>query len=197
MATVSKLELRRELRDLYRAPAEQLAIVEVPDHDYLMSDGAGPPAGEQFITAVDALYSVSWALKFALKREGVEFAVMPLEGLWWNPERWTLMIAQPEEVTEELVAQAVSTVAKRRDLPSLRRLRLERFHEGLAAQVTHVGPYADEHDTLERLEEFVETQGFQFVGTHHEIYLGDPRRTPPTRLRTIMRVAIAPAPDWR
>jgi len=188
---------------LYRATTTPV-VVDVPELSFLAIDGHGDPnAAPAYAAAVQALYAVSYAAKFALKKAGAEsFKVSPLEGLWaaedmsafltgdkaaWD---WTMMIRQPETVTAELVAQLVDDVAIRKGLASVRVLRLERLREGLAAQVLHVGPYASEGPAIARLHAFIHAQGLDFGGPdqrHHEIYLSDPRRAAPERLRTIIR----------
>ena len=195
-----KVDLKRELRGVY-APTRTPSVVEVPKLAFLMVDGHGDPnTSEQYHDAVSALFSVAYAARFALKRaEVIDYGVMPLEGLWWVPDMatfstedksawdWTMMIMQPVEVTEAVLAQAKSTAAAKRSLPALDRLRLERFAEGLAAQVLHVGPYSTEGPTIAALHDFITEQGHELAGRHHEIYLGDPARSAPEKLRTIIR----------
>jgi hypothetical protein len=202
VGSATKVDLRRQLGDLYRAHAEP-TLVEVPPMRFLMIDGHGDPNGSAtFEEAVRALYTVSYALKFRARGmdHGIEYAVMPLEGLWWIPNArvwdfddksdwdWTLMIMQPEVVTEDLVREVLAeTAAKKKDLAALDRIRFEGFDEGTAAQALHVGPYSAERATLERLFAFVRTAGYVPTGKHHEIYLSDPGRTAPERMRTIVR----------
>jgi hypothetical protein len=199
-----KIDFRREYKALYAAAAGP-ALVEVPELQFLMVDGAGDPNGsEEYQDAVQALFSVSYALKFAVKRaaDGMDYGVMPLEGLWWVDDisrfsfddrsdwRWTGMIFQPAVVTEELLAQVVEASGAKRRLPATGRLRLERFEEGRAAQVLHTGPYSAEQPTISRLHEFIEERGLALRGKHHEIYLTDPSRTAPERLKTILRQPV-------
>lgn len=195
-----KVDFKRELRGLY-APRRTPSSVEVPEMVFLMVDGHGDPnTSAQYRDAVSALFSVSYTARFALKRAGVlDYGVMPLEGLWWVPDMatfstedksawdWTMMIMQPDEVTEAVFAQAKSGAAAKRSLPALDGLRLERFAEGLSAQVLHVGPYSAEGPTLRALHEFIAEQGRELAGKHHEIYLGDPARSAPENLKTIIR----------
>ena len=197
--------MSRRLPELYRASA-QPAFVDVPELPFLAVDGAGDPnTAPAYPEAVQALYSVAYTLRFALKRrpDGVDAPVLPLEGLWWAPDpsafltgergawRWTMLIRQPEQVGADDVAEAVREVRRKRDLAGLDRLRFERFAEGRAAQVLHVGPYSAEGPTIERLHAFVAEQGCRLSGKHHEIYLGDPRRAAPEKLRTIIRQPVA------
>ena len=143
-------------------------------------------------------------MKFAIKRapSGIDHVVMPLEGLWRVPGQtgypeggpdawsWTLMIKQPDEVTQELAEEAIHDAAVRKPLPAATKLRLERFHEGRSAQVLYVGPFTDERPTIERLMAFIRDQGHEPEGRHHEIYLSDPSRTAPEKLKTIIRHPI-------
>ena len=199
-----KVDDKRELRQLY-APGREPAIVQVPEMTFLMIDGTGDPnTSPVFRAAVEALYAASYGLKFAIKRgpTGIDHVVMPLEGFWWVPGqpgypeggkdewRWTLMIKQPDEVTSEMAADAIHDAAVRKPLEAATKLRLERFEEGVAAQVMHVGPFNAERPTIERLMAFIGEQGFEPMGRHHEIYLSDPSRTAPERLKTIIRHAV-------
>jgi len=195
-----------ELARLQRATAGHPEIVDVPDHGFLMIDGVGDPAGGAAYTeAVEALYAVAYGVRFHLKREGIEFKVMPLEGRWgsdvpgdvWASRdrwQWTMMIAQPEPVTAALVESMAATAAKRRPNPSLSRVRVERFAEGRCAQLLHLGPYGEaERPSVEVLHRFIGESGLVERGQHHEIYLNDPRRTAPERLRTVLRHPVTQA----
>jgi hypothetical protein len=135
------------------------------------------------------------------KEQGLDYVVPPLAGLWWmlmadfdlerrDDWRWTLMIPQPEQVTKELLDQAVAAALKKKALPRLEKLRLEIYAEGQAAQILHVGPYSEETATIERLHTFIKEKGYHFCGKHHEIYLSDPRRTAPEKLKTIVRQPV-------
>jgi hypothetical protein len=199
-----KTDLKRELKYLF-APPKDPVMVDVPELSFLMIDGKGDPNDSQeFMDAIQALYSVSYGSKFALKREaGLDYTVMPLEGLWWVEDgapfnleskdgwQWTAMIVQPPEVTPDLVRRAAAEAFRKRELLALWKIRLESFHEGLAAQVMHVGPYSAERPTIEALHAFIEAEGYVPRGKHHEIYLGDPRRTAPQRLKTVIRQPVA------
>jgi hypothetical protein len=200
-----KVDFKKTLKHLYRASAKEVALVEVPRLHYLMIEGQGDPnLVPEFQQAAEALFSVSYALKFRLKKtQGLDYVVMPLEGLWWaddmaqfSPERkddwkWTLMILQPEEVTGEAMHQAIREISKKKDLPQLSDLKFSPLCEGQAAQILHVGPYAEEHLTIARLHHFIKEKGYHFGGKHHEIYLSDPRRTAPDKVKTIIRQPIS------
>lgn len=201
---MNKIDLKKELKPLYTASAKEASMVTVPPLKYLMFNGFGDPnTNPEFPAGIEALYTVSYTLKFMLKKEqGLDYVVPPLAGLWWmlmadfDPDRrddwrWTLMIPQPEEVTKELLAEALAAAKKKKALPALEKLRLEIYDEGQAAQILHVGPYGDEAPTIERLHAFIKEKGFHFCGKHHEIYLSDPRRTAPEKLKTILRQPIS------
>lgn len=178
-------------------------IVEVPELNFLMVDGRGAPeASDDFQAAIGALYPLAYGAKFALKRSGVETRVMPLEALWWTsssgafvPEelarwRWTAMIMQPDEVTVELIEKVRADAMRKKPNPTLAKVALKTFREGLCAQIMHVGPYTAEKPTIEKLHAFIAAEGYTLSGKHHEIYLGDPRRAAPEKLRTIVRQPI-------
>ena len=205
------LDLVKQLKSLYSPSAKHPAIVEVPDLAFLMIDGRGDPnTSEAYEAALQALYGVAYTLKFTLKKTDPErdFKVAPLEGLWWTDEgapamddlqrdrdawNWTMMIAVPDAVTADEVTAAAGAAARKRELAAAPLIRLERLEEGLAAQIMHIGPYAEEAPTIERLHEFVAAQGYDLRGRHHEIYLGDPRRTAPERLKTVVRHPVREA----
>jgi hypothetical protein len=206
---VQKLDLKKQYKHLYQPPANEVAVVEVPELPFAMLDGRiapgeTPSTSATFEDAVGALYGISYTLKFiSTKRETdpVDYGVMPLEGLWWadsgefDPERsepwnYTLLILQPDHVDEALFEEARRQLQKKKPHPLLERLRLERFCEGLSMQTTHVGPYADEPPTLARMRAFAEANGYAYRGKHHEIYLGDPRRAAPEKLRTVLRQPV-------
>jgi hypothetical protein len=199
---VEKVDFRRELKEFYAPSSREFAVVEVPPLSFLMVDGEGDPdTAPAYREAVEALYSVSWALKFASREEvGRDHVVPPLEGLWWAEDpsvfgrrvkdewRWTMMIMQPGWITAEMVAQARAVTAAKKDLPALPLLRFETYAEGRAVQVLHIGSYEDETPVLARLhQEYMPAHGLEFNGRHHEVYLSDPRRTAPAKLRTVLR----------
>lgn len=197
---MTAVDLKQGLKSLYSA-ATQPQLVDVPPRKYLMIDGVGDPnTSEAFMAAVPSLYTLAYSLRAALKAgEGIAYKVMPLEGLWWVPDWqdfdnadrsnwfWTLMISLPDAVDTALFEQAYGSAKRRKpDLP-LDNIRLETLHEGLSAQILHVGPFADEPATLERLDTFIKGQGYSYTGKHHEIYLSDFQRTAPEKLKTILR----------
>ena len=205
MMTTATVAQRADL--LYRA-TKTPQLVQVPRLKFLCVDGHGDPnTSPAYASAVQALYSVSYAAKFAIQKTGgITFKVSALEGLWWAEDLstftaarksewdWTMMIRQPDALTADLVERLAEQVAVKKSMPAARELRLISFEEGAAAQVLHVGPYATEAPTIARLHEFIRQQGFTFDGhhhKHHEIYLGDPRRSAPEKLRTIIRQPYA------
>lgn len=198
---MATLDLKRELKELYNPSAKVISVVKVPTLNYLQVDGTGDPnTAQAYQDAVEALYSVAYTLKFTIKKaQGVDYAVMPLEGLWWVEDMtkftvtdkgvwlWTMMILQPKYVTGALVRQAVEQAGKKKDLPSLSKLRFEKYAEGTAAQIMYIGSYADEGPTIAKLHEYIISSGHELYGKHHEIYLCDPRKTAPEKLKSVIR----------
>lgn len=200
------IDLRKELKELYRAPNDHAVLVDVPERWFLMVDGQGDPNGAPaYEAAMQALYATAYGVKFAVKRidPGADFSVLPAEGLWWSDDmsdflagrregwRWTMMIPQPPMVTADLVARSVSGAREKPSpSPALDLLRFEPYDEGRCAQIMHVGPYATERPTIEKLHAFIAEQACVPAGKHHEVYLGDPRRTAPGKLRTLIRQPV-------
>lgn len=196
-----KRDLRKELKALYSAPAGIAVVVDVPAMNYLMVDGAGDPnTSPVYPAAIEALYGVSYTLKFMLKRgpEAIDYSVMPLEGLWWADNMaefakdkskwmWTAMITQPGFISNAHVKDAIASVLERHPSGMLHLLRFETMREGRVAQLLHVGPYSTEGPNIAKLHAFIAAQGGRLRGKHHEIYLGDPRRSAPEKLKTIIR----------
>jgi hypothetical protein len=195
-----KSDIKRDHKDLYAPRAGAFRLVDVPELPFLMVDGKGDPnTSGSYSDAVAALFAVSYALKFASKRQlDRDYVVAPLEGLWSadDPEKfitrvkddweWTMMITQPDWITPAMVDEAV---AAKKVLPAL---RFAPYAERLAVQVLHIGSFDDEAPLLDRLHhEFMPANGLAFNGRHHEIYLSDPRRTEPAKLRTILRQPVS------
>lgn len=202
---VMKVDLKKEL-DSYRARQGDFRVVDVPPQQYLMIDGHGDPnTSPAYADALAALYPLAYKLKFASKKDlGRDYAVMPLEALWsaddmtaftsardktrWD---WTAMILTPDWITGEMFAVAVEQVGRKDPPPRLGAVRLETLREGRCVQTLHVGPYDDEGPVLAAMhEEFIPSAGLTMTGRHHEIYLSDPRRVAPQRLRTILRQPV-------
>jgi hypothetical protein len=202
-----KLDLRKELKALYSASAKKVEVLDVPVFQFAMVDGQieegkMPGTSPDFQEAMEALYGVSYTLKFICKlrkNDPVDYPVMVLEGLWWVPGRefsfeskdpwaYTVMILQPPVITLDLFAEALSQMRQKKgDRPGFGRLRLEAFQEGLSVQILHVGPYATEQVTVAKMDAFARENGYQMHGKHHEIYLGNPLRAQPEKLKTILR----------
>lgn len=201
-----KIDLTKNQKALYFPSAKAPELVEVPSMAYLMLDGSGPPGSPVYQAIVSALYSLSYTLKFAVKKQqGIDYGVLPLEGQWWAPDgqdfrmdvrdnwQWTMMIRQPEWVTAELIEAArAKVIDKGGDAAAeAAKARLEVLDEGLAAQILHIGPYSAEPPVIQRLHAFVTEQGYRLRGKHHEIYMGDPNRTAPEKLKTVLRHPVS------
>lgn len=200
-----KVDLKKQL-PTYTARRGRFDLVEVPPLTYLAVDGHGDPnVAPAYTAAVSSLYPLAYALKFLSRTQlGRDYTVMPLEGLWWSSDMdaftsdrdksrwdWTLLVLTPDWLTAEHVETARETVARKGGAPRLDEVRLERLEEGLCVQTLHVGPYDAEGPVLDALHhEFVPAHGLHLTGKHHEIYLGDARRTAPERLRTILRQPV-------
>lgn len=201
----SKVDLKREL-DAFRARHGEFRLLEVPPLNALMIDGHGDPnTAPEYAAALAALYPLAYAVKFASKRElERDFVVMPLEGLWWADDHasftsrrdksqwhWTMMIVQPDWIDDDLVSAAREAVLAKGTTAGIERVRFERFNEGLCVQTLHLGSYDDEAPVLAEMHaNAIVGQGLRLTGKHHEIYLSDPRRTAPERLRTILRQPV-------
>ena len=201
---MAKLDLKKEYRQLYNPSAKECSIVDVPEMHFLKVDGAGDPnTSVAYAEAIEALYAMSYTLKFLSKTtEDIDYVVMPLEGLWWMPDmaefsaedksawEWTAMIMQPDHITAGHVATATDEVRRKKDPAALDRIRFEAFSEGLSVQILYFGPYADEAPTIAGMHQFAVDNGYTLLAKHHEIYLSDPRRTAPEKLRTVIRQPI-------
>lgn len=201
---MQKIDLKKELKHLYSPSAKDVMIVDIPEMNFLMVDGEGDPnTAQAFKEAVEALYGVSFTLKFMIKKEqAIDYTVMPLEGLWWTDDmtqfsmenrdiwKWTVMIMQPEYVRADLLERAMEAVGKKKNPPALSKIRFESFHEGLSAQIMHIGPYAAEEPTIEKLHRAIREKGHVLTGKHHEIYLSDPRKAAPEKMKTVIRQPV-------
>jgi hypothetical protein len=205
------LDLKKQFKYLYQPSAKKIETVQVPNLQFAMIDGAiekgsEPGKSPAFAEATQALYSISYTLKFMLKKRKtnpIDYPVMALQGLWWVEDgffditvkdNWfyTLMIMKPDVITQELFEEAREQVHKKKgDSPDLSKLRLAHFEEGLCVQTMHIGPYATEPATIERMRAFALENGYHDHvgpnGKHHEIYLGDPRKSTPEKLKTVLR----------
>lgn len=201
-----KRDFKKENKELYNPSAKEVSIVDVPEMNFLMIDGEGDPnTSPEYQASIEALFSVSFKVKFISEKENSQdYVVMPLEGLWWveNMEdfsiqdksgwKWTAMIRQPDFITKDMMKKAIEEVEKKKNPPALSRIKFESLHEGLSAQIMHIGPYSEEGPTIEKLHNFIEESGYEFDGSipgekHHEIYISNMRRTKPEKLKTIIR----------
>lgn len=191
--------------DIYQAKKNQFKIINIPKLQYLMVDGHGDPnTSKEFVYAIEALYAVAYTLKFTSKISlGKDYVVPPLEGLWWASDMsafmtgdkaswdWTLMIMVPDWINQKLFKSAVEKVLEKKTPASIDKLRLETFDEGKSVQTLYVGPYDGEAEILSQMHnEFIPNNKLKMVKKHHEIYLGDPRRVAPEKLRTILRQPV-------
>ena len=200
---MEKTDIKKTLKSLYKPTAKDFAIVEVPKIQFVMIDGEGAPGGEAYASAIPWLYSTLYTIKFTAKKAiQKDFVVSPLEGLWWaddmddyindNKEnwKWRMMIATPDWVDAEMFSQAVEkSQIKLGDVPPT--LQLKNFTEGKCVQILHIGSYSDEAPTIAKMHhEFMPKHNLEYNGHHHEIYLNDPRRTAPEKLKTVLRQPV-------
>jgi len=202
---MSKVDFKKELSEFYSPPAK-FVIVDIPEMRFLMIEGHGDPnVAQEYQDAVGALYALAYKIKFMSKNQlGQDYVVPPLEGLWWaeNLETfttardksqwdWNMMIMTPEWITSEMYAKALELVRKGKNPVAMDKVRLESYHEGLSIQIMHIGSYDSEGPTLMKLHrEFIPNNGYVEKGKHHEIYLGDPRRVAPEKLKTVLRQPV-------
>jgi hypothetical protein len=196
------IDLKKQWSEFYLPSAKDVSLVDVPRRNYLMADGEGDPDGSaSFEQAVGALYTLAYTLKFMMKKgpRQIDYGVMPLEALWWadDPQvfhlanksawKWTAMIVQPEFITTDDVAAARDEARRKKKEAGLERVRFEALTEGPSAQILYTGPYADEGPAIERIHAAIRAAGKTLHGRHHEIYLNDPMRTAPEKLKTVLR----------
>lgn len=208
---MEKLDLRKQFKHLYQPSAKKMEVVEVPTFQFALIDGeiepgASPGTSPAFHQAMEALYGISYTLKFMskLRKENpIDYGVMALEALWWTetgefdltqPEgwKWTAMIMQPEHITDAMFQEAREQLRVKKPNPALDLLRFENFTEGLCIQTMHIGPYRTEATTIARMDAFAAEHGYRMRGKHHEIYLGDPMRAAEAKLKTILRHPVEP-----
>jgi hypothetical protein len=208
---MAKIDFTKELKHLYRPSASAFDVVDVPPMIYLMLDGHGDPnTAAEYAQAVEALYATAYRIKFISKDElEKDYVVPPLEGLWWAEDMasftaardksvwdWTMMIMLPDWISPELYQRALGEVRQKKALPGLQKIRMERYHEGLSAQILHIGSYDDEGPVLARLhQDWLPQQGYVEHGKHHEIYLSDARRVEASKLKTVLRQPIRKIAD--
>lgn len=201
---MTKVDFKKLHSDLYRPSVKKIEVVEVPEFNFVKVNGAGPPGNDAYADACAWLFSTSYGLKFLSKNTlAKDYVVMPLEGLWWADDftayadnrrdewLWTLMIMQPDWITQDMFQSCLEKAAQKLgDMPAS--LRFETYNEGLSVQTLHLGPFADEAPTIARMhDQFIPENGLVLTGHHHEIYLSDPRKTAPEKLRTVLRQPVA------
>ncbi len=201
---MSKVDFKKTLKQFY-IPPKEFVMVDVPEMQFVMVDGHGDPnTAQEYQDAVEALYAVAYKMKFISKKTlEKDYVVPPLEGLWWAEDMatfltreksewdWTMMIMTPEWISVEIFDEAVEQVRQAKDPASLDQVRLERYYEGLSVQIMHIGSYDDEGPVLAQMHsDFIPNNGFVENGKHHEIYLSDPRRVPPEKLKTVLRQPV-------
>ena len=198
---MEKINYKKKLQYLYKPSVKEVEIVEVPQMNFLMIDGDGGPNHPTFQNAIEVLFPLSYTLKFMIKKSdiGIDYGVLPLEGLWWADDmssfikdkkddwKWTLMIMQPELITNEMVVEAVNQVRVKKNPTSLPLVRFESINEGKVAQIMHIGPFSEEGPTVQKLHSFIKDSGKKIIGKHHEVYLSDIRRAAPEKWKTIIR----------
>jgi hypothetical protein len=201
---MQNIDMKKTLKHLYKPSAKTVSVVDVPPMPYLMIDGSGNPnTSPRYQDAVVALYSLSYAIRAIRKDAGEKYTVMPLEGLWSyegqsgevtplteadkDTFQWTLMILQPDSITADIVTTAREITREKKDPALLDNVRFETYHEGKAVQLLHIGSYDDETPAVARLHQYIADNGWSLSGTHHEIYLNDPRKVAPEKLKTVIR----------
>ena len=197
---MDKVDLKKELKNLYNPSAKEVSVVDVPAMNFLVVDGEGAPTSPQYSAAIEALFSVAYTLKFVVKKgKGIDYSVMPLEGLWWVDDmskfsayrkdewKWTAMIMQPKYVTWDDFNLTVEQVKKKKNPIALPKVRFESFKEGPSAQIMYVGPFSAEEPTILKIHAHIQNGGHALSGKHHEIYLNNPATTAPEKLKTIIR----------
>ncbi|MFX1374682.1 MAG: GyrI-like domain-containing protein [Promethearchaeota archaeon] len=200
-----KIDYKKTQKELYQPKAQEPVIVDVPEMQFLMIDGMGSPGDSQeYQDALSALYPIAFRTKFLSKAKGKDYVVPPLEGLWWADDmndftegnrdkwKWTMMVRQPDWINQDIIDEAIEIIKEKKPELSklLLKLRLEKYKEGRAAQIMHIGPYSEEGPTVQKLHDLILKKGAKFNGLlskHHEIYLSDPRKANPTNMKTVIR----------
>jgi hypothetical protein len=199
---MGKIDLKKELKTFYNPTHKEVTLIDIPKMNFIMIDGQGAPESPQFAQSLQSLYPIAYTIKFDKKKTvGPDYGVMPLEGLFWaedmavfmpetadrNQWQWTLMIMQPDLVTRKDFENAVAASKKKKDNPLIDKVRFENFTEGKAAQIMHIGPYSAEGPNIQKLHHKITEIGGKLSGKHHEIYLSDPRRAAPDKMKTVIR----------
>jgi len=201
----AKIDFKKTLKELYLPRANEVVEIDVPEMQFLMIDGMGSPGdSKEYQDALAVLYPIAFKTKFVSKAKGKDYVVPPLEGLWWADNmddfiegnrdkwKWTMVIMQPDWVTLDMINEAILITKKKKPELSelLPKLRLEKYKEGKAAQILHIGPYSEEGPTVQKVHDFIQDKDGTFDGhkqKHHEIYLSDPRKANPVTMKTVIR----------
>ena len=201
---MAKVDFKKTMKEFYK-PAKKFVSVDVPKMQFIMVDGHGDPnTVQEYKDAVEALYAVAYKMKFISKKTlEKDYVVPPLEGLWWAEDMdtfqtrdksawdWTMMIMTPDWISSEIFADAVEQVRKKKNPTALGKVRLESYDEGLSVQIMHIGSYDDETPVLAKMhDEYIPENRLEMSGKHHEIYLSDPRRVAPEKLKTVLRQPV-------
>ncbi len=202
---MDKLDLRRELKHLYQPSAKAPVIVDVPAMRFLTVDGIGAIGETAFQDAIQAIFSLGYPVRFGAKNQlEIDYPVMPLEGLYWNADggdfdstkpgrmAWKLMMMIPDAIPESFIETMRTEVAEKKDLPRLADVRVETYAEGPSVQIMYVGAYDKETPTIRRILAYAADEGYEIAGPHHEIYIGDPNRAAPEKLKTVLRYPVRP-----
>jgi hypothetical protein len=199
---MEKIDLKKELKSFYNPTAKDVTLIDIPKMNFIMIDGQGAPESKQFMQVMLALYPIAYTIKFDKKKAGgPDFTVMALEGLWWaedmkvfmpktsdrNKWQWTVMMMQPDFITRRDFENTAEAAKKKKDNPALNSVRFESFTEGKSAQIMHIGPYSAEGLNIQRIHNKIMEIGGKLSGKHHEIYLSDPRRVTPDKMKTVLR----------
>jgi Uncharacterized conserved protein len=202
---MGKIDFKKELGGLYNTSNKAVTLIDVPDMNFLMVDGSGNPnTAQEYKDAVESLFSLSYTIKFMIKKgeTGVDYGVMPLESLWYtngsdkmavddkDSWKWTAMIMQPEYVTEDIFKKALLDVSKKKSGLDISKVRFESFTEGPSVQIMHIGPFTEEGPSVQKLHDFINENGYEHGGKHHEIYLSDIRKGSPKNWKTIIRQPV-------
>jgi len=206
MPAIKKLDYKKEFPDLYKPSLKEPAIIKIPKMMFFMIDGTGDPnTSEDYKEIVQLLYNISYTLKMkVIKKEtpSKDYVVPPLEGLWYMPKmeewsmdekdkwEWTMMIRIPDFIKDTQIKKAMKILKETKNPSSFSKLRCEQYEEGTCVQIMYLGPYDEEPPTIKKIHQFAEKNGYNLNGHHHEIYLSDPRRVEPERLKTILRQPI-------
>jgi len=198
---MKKTDLVKQDKEYYSAKKKP-EIREFKELNFLTILGKGEPAGTDFTKAVEALYPLAYGVKKIYKQKEMDFAVPKLDGLWWvnsdkpalevprNEWQWKLLIRMPDFVTNEMVEQAKTEVIKKKGIKLVEKTQFEKISEGKCVQIIHIGPYATEPETIQHIKDFMAENGLVENGLHHEIYLSDPKKTEPGKMKTILRQPV-------